>query len=132
MQEPARVCFYAGGVGMDNLIALTLMVLIVGFLIGTIIFLNSILGPKSISPAKELPFEMGKVPFRIVRSQIHVKFYLVALLFVVFDVELTYLYPWAITFRHLGWMGFVSMSIFLGVLLLTLVYAWKKGVLSWR
>jgi len=117
---------------MDNLVALTLMTLIVGFLVGVIIFLNSILGPKSINPEKELPFEMGKVPFRIVKTHIPVKFYLVALLFVVFDVELTYLYPWAITFRHLGWMGFLSMSIFLGVLLLTLVYAWKKGVLSWR
>jgi NADH-quinone oxidoreductase subunit A len=126
------VCFRAGGVGMDNLIALSLMTLVVGFLIGVIIFLNSILGPKSTSPAKDLPFEMGRVPFRIVKSKIPIKFYLVALLFVVFDVELTYLYPWAITFRQLGWMGFLSMSIFLGVLLLTLVYAWKKGVLSWQ
>jgi NADH-quinone oxidoreductase subunit A len=75
---------------------------------------------------------MGKVPFRIVKGKFPIKFYLVALLFVVFDVELTYLYPWAIIFRQLGWMGFLSMSIFLGVLLLTLVYAVKKGVLSWQ
>lgn len=117
---------------MDNLITLSLMVLIVGFLVGVIIVLNSLLGPKSTSPQKELPFEMGEPPFRIINSQIPVKFYLVALLFVVFDVELTYLYPWAIVFRELGWMGLASMSIFLGVLFLTLVYAWKKGALSWQ
>jgi NADH-quinone oxidoreductase subunit A len=117
---------------MDNLIALSLMVLIVGILVGIIIFLNSKLGPKSMSPQKELPFEMGETPFHILRSQIPVKFYLVALLFVVFDVELTFLYPWAIVFRELGWIAFASMSLFLGVLFLTLVYAWKKGVLSWR
>lgn len=117
---------------MDNLITLSLMVLIVAALVGVIILLNSLLGPKSTSPAKELPFETGERPFRIVNTQIPVKFYLVALLFVVFDVELTYLYPWAVIFRQLGWMGFVSMSIFLGVLFLTLVYAWKKGVFSWQ
>ncbi len=117
---------------MENLIALSLMALIVGFLVTAIIVLHTILGPKSTSPQKELPFEMGERPFRILKHNIPVKFYLVALLFVVFDVELTFLYPWAIVFRELGWVAFVSMSIFLGMLFLTLVYAWKKGVLSWQ
>jgi NADH-quinone oxidoreductase subunit A len=117
---------------MDNLIALSMMVLIVGILVGAIIIIHTLLGPHSTSPEKELPFETGEAPFKILKSRIPVKFYLVALLFVVFDVELTYLYPWALQFRQLGWYGFFSMLIFLGVLFLTLVYAWKKGVLSWR
>jgi len=117
---------------MRDLVALALMVLVTGGLAGAIVWLTSILGPKSHSAIKDEPFETGMAPFRIVRSQIPVKFYLVALLFVVFDVELTFLFPWAIVFRELGWVAFVSMSIFLGLLFLTLVYAWKKGVLSWK
>jgi NADH-quinone oxidoreductase subunit A len=117
---------------MDNLIALSLMVVIVGGLVGAIVIIHTMLGPKSTSPEKELPFETGERPFHILRSRIPVKFYLVALLFVVFDVELTYLYPWALQFRQLGWTGFLSMLIFLSVLFLTLIYAWKKGALSWQ
>jgi len=117
---------------MDDYIALSLMALIVAGLVGVIIWLSQILGPKSTSPIKEEPFETGEKPFGIMRSHIPVKFYLVALLFVVFDVELTFLFPWGIVFRQLGWSAFVSMTMFLSLLFLTLVYAWKKGVLSWK
>jgi NADH-quinone oxidoreductase subunit A len=117
---------------MENLIALSLMVLAVGGLVGAVIFLSQILGPKTTSAVKEEPFETGMRPFRIMTSHIPVKFYLVALLFVVFDVELTFLFPWAIVFRELGIGGFISMSLFLGLLFLTLIYAWKKGVLAWK
>ncbi len=117
---------------MKDLIALALMALVTGGLAGAIIWLTSTLGPKSRSPMKDEPFETGMTPFRVVRSQIPVKFYLVALLFVVFDVELTFLFPWAVVFRELGWVAFASMSVFLALLFVTLVYAWKKGVLSWK
>lgn len=117
---------------MKNLVALALMALVTGGLAVAVVWLTSILGPKSHSPIKDEPFETGMTPFKVVRSQIPVKFYLVALLFVVFDVELTFLFPWAIVFRELGWVAFASMSIFLALLFVTLVYAWKKGVLSWK
>ena len=117
---------------MHDYVALTLMAIIVGGLVVTIIWLSQVLGPKSTSPIKEEPFETGIKPFGIVKSHIPVKFYLVALLFVVFDVELTFLFPWGIVFRELGWMAFFSMTLFLSMLFLTLVYAWKKGVLSWK
>jgi NADH-quinone oxidoreductase subunit A len=116
----------------QSLIALGLMFLTVVGLVGAILFLTSKLGPKSTNPIKEQPFETGFVPFKVVKGRIPVKFYLVALLFVVFDVELTFLFPWALVFRELGWTAFVSMSIFLALLFLTLVYAWKKDVLSWN
>ena len=108
------------------------MAVIVGGLVGVIIWLSQILGPKSTSAIKEEPFETGMKPIRIMRGHVTVKFYLVALLFVVFDVELTFLFPWAIVFRELGWMAFVSMVLFLSLLFLTLIYAWKKGVLAWK
>src|SRR5262245_28073545 len=110
---------------MENLVALSLMVIAVGTMAAVMIWLTSVIGPKSTNPIKEAPFETGEAPFTIVRSHIPVKFYLVALLFVVFDVELTYLFPWAIVFRELGIAAFVSMSIFLALLFLTLIYAWK-------
>jgi len=117
---------------MPNLVAVSLMALVVSILLSTVIWLTSTLGPKSHNPIKDEPFETGMKPFQIVHKQISVKFYLVALLFVVFDVELTFLFPWAIVFRQIGWTAFVSMTLFLALLFLTLVYAWKKGVLSWK
>jgi NADH-quinone oxidoreductase subunit A len=116
---------------MDNLIAISLMAVIVGGLAVIIIWLTTVLGPKSSSPVKSEPFEMGEKPFRIVKGNVPIQFYLIALLFVVFDVELTFLFPWALVFRQLGMQAFISMGIFLLLLFLTLVYALKKGVLSW-
>lgn len=117
---------------MENLVALSLMVVAVAGLAVVMIWLNYVIGPKSTNAIKEQPFETGEQPIRIVSSHIPVKFYLVALIFVVFDVELTYLFPWAVIFREMGWSAFISMTIFLGLLFLTLIYAWKKGVLSWN
>jgi NADH-quinone oxidoreductase subunit A len=116
---------------MDNLIAISLMAIVCGGLVAVAIWLTSVLGPKSSSPAKSEPFEMGEKPFRITKGHIPIQFYLIALLFVVFDVELTFLFPWALVFRQLGWQAFVSMGIFLILLFVTLIYAWKKGVLAW-
>ena len=117
---------------MQDYIALTMMAVIVGGLVSVIIWLSQKLGPKSTSALKEEPFETGVKPFHVMRAHVPVKFYLVALLFVVFDVELTFLFPWAIVFRELGWMAFISMVLFLSLLFLTLIYAWKKGVLAWK
>jgi NADH-quinone oxidoreductase subunit A len=64
--------------------------------------------------------------------RISVKFYLIALLFILFDLEATFLYPWAVLFRSLGLFGFVEMAVFVGILLVGLVYAWKKGALEWQ
>jgi len=106
--------------------------LFVAVVAAAMVLLTSWLGPKSRNAIKDMPFETGMAPFQVLRNYVPVKFYLVALLFVVFDVELTFLFPWALVFREVGLQAFVSMTIFLGLLFLTLVYAWKKGVLSWR
>ena len=116
---------------MNDFVALSMMALIVGGLIGVIIYLSQILGPKSTSPIKEEPFETGERPFKIMRSHVPVKFYLVALLFVVFDVETIFLFPWAVKFKAFGLFGLLEMLIFLAILIVGYIWVWKKGALEW-
>ena len=72
-------------------------------------------------------YECGVDPLTPAAVRVSVKFYLVAILFILFDLEATFLYPWAVLFRLLGWFGFIEMAVFVGILLVGLVYAWKKG-----
>jgi NADH-quinone oxidoreductase subunit A len=90
------------------------------------------LGPKSINPAKAEPFESGNPHKGDARIRFSVQFYLVAMLFLIFDLEVVFLYPWAIYFRSLGLFGLVEMGIFLGMLVIGFVYVWKKGALEWE
>jgi NADH-quinone oxidoreductase subunit A len=90
------------------------------------------LGPIRPTPAKRSAYESGMVPLGNARERFSVKFYMVAILFIVFDLETVFLIPWAVAFRSLGVFGFVEMLIFIGVLLVGLVYVWKKGALQWE
>lgn len=92
----------------------------------------SLAGPSKPSAEKDLPYESGSNTTGANHLKLSVKFYLTAILFVVFDIEAVFLYPWAGLFRDLGWFGFVEMLCFLIVLGITLVYAWKKGALEWE
>jgi NADH-quinone oxidoreductase subunit A len=78
------------------------------------------------------PYECGMEPLGTPYVQIDIRFYLFALLFVVFDVEALFLYPWAVVFRELGLVGFLDMLVFIAVLLLGLIYTWKRGALQWE
>jgi len=99
---------------------------------GTILFLNKLLGPKGKRSAKKsVPYECGVEPFELPRGRFSIKFYVSAMLFVAFDVEVLFLYLWAVLFRELGWLGFVEMFVFLLVLGGGLAYAWRKGALKW-
>jgi NADH-quinone oxidoreductase subunit A len=97
------------------------------------------LGPRRYSAVKNGPFECGSVPIGSARERFSVKFYVVAILFVVFDIEAVFIYPWAVLllpdagtgFAGLGWPGLVTMGIFVATLIAGLVYVWKKGVLDW-
>jgi NADH-quinone oxidoreductase subunit A len=88
-------------------------------------------GPKSLNPVKAEPFESGNPPRGDARIRFSVRFYLVAMLFLIFDLEVVFLYPWAIIFRQLGLFGLIEMGIFLGMLVIGFVYVWKKGALEW-
>lgn len=103
------------------------VVLAVGF-----VLLSQALGPKRYDPVKYSVYECGVDPLMPASVRISVKFYLVALLFILFDLETAFLYPWAVLFRSLGLFGFVEMAVFVAILLVGLVYAWKKGALEWQ
>lgn len=90
-----------------------------------------VLSPRSTYPQKRMTYESGVVPFGQAWAQFNIRYYLFGLVFVIFAVEVIYLYPWAIVFRRLGRFAFVEMLIFLVVLLLGLAYAWRKGALEW-
>lgn len=92
---------------------------------------TSLAGPKNMTEEKAIPYESGSETTGANHLRMSIKFYLTAILFVVFDIEAVFLYPWAALFRRLGVFGFVEMLLFLVILGVTLVYAWKKGALEW-
>lgn len=93
--------------------------------------LTTVLGPKNMTAEKAIPYESGSETTGARHIRLSIKFYLTAILFVVFDIEAVFLYPWASMFEELGWFGFVEMLLFLAVLGVTLAYAWRKGALEW-
>lgn len=93
--------------------------------------LSHVLSPFRPTPAKLAAYESGMTPLSDARERFSVKFYLVAILFIVFDIETVFLIPWGVQFRQLGLFGFVEMLIFIGVLLVGFIYVWKKGALQW-
>jgi len=117
---------------MSECLGLLVTFLLAGAIGGAFLFLASVLGPKRPSPSKSEPFECGKEPFGLPSGRFSVKFYLVAMLFILFDVELVFLFPWAVVARSLGMFGFIEMAVFLGVVAIGFLYAWKKGALEWQ
>jgi NADH-quinone oxidoreductase subunit A len=110
---------------------LILLVIALGMSV-VFVFLSQALGPKLYDRVKYGVYECGVDPVTPAAMRVTVKFYLVAILFILFDLETTFLYPWAVLFRSLGLFGFIEMAIFVGILLVGLVYAWKKGALEWQ
>ena len=108
------------------------LIVVAGGITGTMVVLASTRGKKKPSTVKSEPFECGKDPFSLPRGKLAIKFYLTAILFIIFDVELVFLYPWAVIYRDLGLLGLVEMGIFLGIMMVGFVYAWDNGALEWR
>ena len=96
------------------------------------VVLAVILGPKRSTPAKLAPFECGSEPIGSPRVRFSVKFYQVAILFLVFDIEAAFLYPWAIQYRTATLFGFIEMLVFLAVLVVALLYVWRKKAVGWE
>ncbi len=91
-----------------------------------------LLGPKRPNKEKLSTYECGFAPFEDSRLPFDVKFYLVAILFIIFDLETAFLFPWAVSMHKLGWFGLISVGIFVGLLLIGFIYEWKKGALEWE
>ena len=97
----------------------------------TLLTLNWVVAPSKPSPAKAAPYESGLPDITAVKPRYSARFYLVAMLFVIFDIEAIFIFPWAIILDDLGAYGFVEMLAFIGLLLVGYIYAWKKGALEW-
>jgi NADH-quinone oxidoreductase subunit A len=95
-------------------------------------FAQRFTGAYNPTPEKLSEYECGFPAFEDSRAQYDVRFYLVAILFIVFDLEAAFLYPWAVSLQHTGWVGWTAMMVFLAELALGLAYAWKKGALEWE
>jgi NADH:ubiquinone oxidoreductase subunit 3 (subunit A) len=101
-------------------------------LVATALIANAVLSPRQPSRTKAVTYECGMLPIGRSRAQVHFRYYLFAILFLIFDIEAVFLFPWAVTFVEIGKSAFYEMIVFIGILAFGLGYAWKKGVLHWR
>ena len=109
---------------------LALLVIAVGFAAGAVL-LSSVLGPRRPNKVKNQPYECGIDPVGDARLRFSVKFYVIAMLFILFDIEAIFLYPWAVMFQQLRLFGLLEMLTFLGFLVMGYIYLWKRGALEW-
>lgn len=117
---------------MNEYIPVLIMLLLASATAGGILVATTLIGPKKRFADKMEPFECGESPIVSPKLRFSVKFYLVALFFVIFDIEVVFLYPWAVLFKELGLFGFVEMMIFIAILAIGLIYVWKRGALEWQ
>ena len=117
---------------MIEYVAIALLIVIATVVALIVIGLGTLFGPKKNTAAKSMPYESGMNPYGEGTRRMPIRFYLVAVLFILFDIEVVFFLPWAITFRQLGLFGLIEMVIFIVILLVGYVYAWKKGALEWE
>jgi NADH-quinone oxidoreductase subunit A len=113
-------------------VAIALMVVLATVVALIAIGLGTLFGPRKQSEAKSMPYESGMNPYGEGTRRMPVRFYLIAVLFILFDIEVVFFLPWAIVFRQLGIFGLIEMAIFIVILLVGYIYAWKKGALEWE
>ncbi|HLF73199.1 MAG TPA: NADH-quinone oxidoreductase subunit A [Anaerolineales bacterium] len=117
---------------MLEYVAIALMIALATLVALIAIGLGTLFGPKKQSEAKAMPYESGMNPIGEGTRRMPVRFYLVAVLFILFDIEVIFFLPWAIVFRQLGLFGLIEMIVFIVILLVGYIYAWKKGALEWE
>lgn len=116
----------------NNWIAVLLATIFGFVLVGSALIGNLILSPRQKTEGKGITYECGMLTIGRSRTQVHFRYYLFAILFLIFDIEAVFLFPWAVTFVDIGKQAFWEMIAFIGILAFGLLYAWKKGVLRWR
>jgi NADH-quinone oxidoreductase subunit A len=117
---------------MTEYLGILIFFALAGTVAGGFVILSSILGPKKPTRVKLEPFETGVPTFGVQTGRMSIKFYLTEMLFILFDVEVMFLYPWAVAFRELGLWGLGGMVIFFGILMVGFFYAWDNGALEWE
>jgi NADH-quinone oxidoreductase subunit A len=113
-------------------LAIAVMIVLATVIAAIAIGLGELFGPKKKSETKSEPYESGIAPIGPGTRRMPVRFYLIAVLFILFDIEVIFFLPWAVVFRQLGLFGLVEMAVFIVILLIGYVYAWKKGALEWE
>jgi NADH-quinone oxidoreductase subunit A len=116
---------------MNELWSLVIYAILILLLVSAVMVLSYLLGERHHERATGEAYESGMVPTGTARQRIPVKYYLIALFFVIFDLESAFIYVWAISFRQTGWAGYLEVVVFIGILLATLVYLWRSGALDW-
>ncbi|MDZ7753744.1 MAG: NADH-quinone oxidoreductase subunit A [Gammaproteobacteria bacterium] len=110
-----------------------LVFIVIGVLFGVVpLAIGFVLGPRHPDEAKTSPYECGFEAFEDARMKFDVRYYLVAILFIIFDLEIAFLFPWAVVLDEIGMAGFLAMMVFLGILVVGFIYEWKKGALEWE
>jgi NADH-quinone oxidoreductase subunit A len=99
---------------------------------GALLFIPSLIAPRRMTPVKAAPFECGKDPLEVAEGRFAIKFSTIAIFFILIDIELLFIWPWAMLYRRLGWFGFVEMLVFLSILMLGFFYIWRKGGFEWE
>jgi NADH-quinone oxidoreductase subunit A len=116
---------------MQGWLAVVLMIALGAGFAAISMLLSQFLGPRKPTPEKLAPYECGMPPVGDARERQSVKFYLVAMIFLLFDIEVAFIYPWAMALRALGWSGFVQIVLFMALLAAGYIYVWRKGALDW-
>lgn len=111
---------------------IAVLIIITVLLGGVVIALGHLVGPRRPTEKKSAPYESGMPPIGPGTRQMPVRFYIVAVLFILFDIEIIFLIPWAVIFRELGLFGLIEIIVFIVILLVGFIYAWKKGALEWE
>jgi NADH-quinone oxidoreductase subunit A len=116
---------------LSNYLPVLIFLVLSAGLGGLLITLGFVLGPRHPDPEKSAAYECGFEPFEDSRIKFDVRYYLVAILFILFDLEIAFLFPWAVSLKSIGGVGMVSMLVFLAILVVGFIYEWKKGALEW-
>lgn len=116
---------------LENYVPILIFLVVAGGFGAVLIVLGFLLGPRRPDAEKLSPYECGFEAFEDSRMKFDVRYYLVAILFIIFDLEIAFLFPWAVALRELGGFGLVSMLVFLTILVVGFIYEWKKGALEW-
>ena len=117
---------------LESYVPILIFVLIILGLIGALVTLSFLLGPSKPFKRKLAPYESGIIPDTPAVRRLSVRFYLTAMLFIIFDVEAVFFYPWAVILHQLRWYGVIEMSVFIGILVVALAHIWRKGGFEWE
>jgi NADH-quinone oxidoreductase subunit A len=116
----------------EGYLPILVMFVVAGVFAAIALVVSALLGPRRYNSVKDEPYESGIIPFGDAKRRIPIQFYVIAVLFVLFDVEVILMYPWAVAARQLGLFGLIEMAIFIVILLVGFIYAWKNGAFKWQ